>query len=207
MARPDARALFRFIALAVASGYVATAFSAGFAVLGGWLITHGAGLHGYSAAAVFTGAALVMFSLASVAVNTLVPDSWLARPDASEEVVSKSLDFMPVAPTEDEQEKNRRVIAHEAITTLEYLVGEIEGLGEIYHHTAHYQGSWPENRMLLAQERRYSKAYRLTERAFQAAGAVDESAGTRHLSKRTPVILVAIGSAIRELNAAMGEES
>jgi hypothetical protein len=59
-----------------------------------------------------------------------------------------------------------RARIHEVMTTLEYHKAEIERYTR--SRTPSYQGSWPENRQILAQDARYDRAVRAVERAFNA---------------------------------------
>jgi len=100
---------------------------------------------------------------------------------------------------EDDRERQCRVVIHEAISTLEYQRGAIQA-NAIFE--PRYQGFWPKRRGLLAAESRYSDAFRLTERAFTAVGAV--FGGTaRHAQGSVPPAIEAIDRALAALNEAL----
>jgi len=66
----------------------------------------------------------------------------------------------------EQRKRSNRAALHEAITTLEHHKADIERYTRV--RSPSWQGEWPENRAFLAQEPRYDRAVRATERAFQA---------------------------------------
>jgi hypothetical protein len=68
------------------------------------------------------------------------------------------------------QERQLRVVLHEAITTLEDQRGMIRDRDRFINRT--WQGEWGDNRGQLAEHQRFDKAVRATERAFQSVGRI-----------------------------------
>jgi hypothetical protein len=95
-------------------------------------------------------------------------------PASAEKVPTKSLDYAPM-PSDDLIERERLIhaILQEVVTTLEYQRAEVQ---RYVIFNPNYQGAWPEDRGLVAQEPRYADVYRSVERAFQSLGQMPEGA-------------------------------
>ncbi len=130
----------------------------------------------------------------------------VVRPLVQPHIPHASTPALPLAPTvttkgewaAKERERRGRVAIHEVTSTLEDLRARLLD-SWLYDRASYrgYQGAWPENRDLLAEEARYDKAVRATERAFQAVARANPD------QRSSQIAVDRIDEALRELEAAL----
>jgi hypothetical protein len=163
------RDVAKFVAQALVGGYVVYSvqlIATGIGVLAGLVATLATDLPATDSVVLFVGVALVSSGVVAIVSNIFVPETWL-RP-------RRPIKAPSIQQAKEQERENRerryRVIAQEALTTLEYQRGFL--VDHRIDFNPEHQGVWPLNRDTLFEEERHANAGRLTESAFIAIQAV-----------------------------------
>ena len=195
------RRFLAFIAASVAGNYVVAGLSLGIGLLFAVTVKVLTHLSMFSEAMLFIAVLLIVSSLVSLIARQLIPADWLALPVL---VPTPGPTPTVTGAEADERERRSRVVIHDAISLLEHQRGMLDPLNRSSLSPL-WRGSWDTEKQLLQEERRYDKAVRATERAFQALGNLPSRPTAWAAMTRTDDLaaIALVDAALSELEAAL----